>query len=287
MKTPRLIQRFRRDKRAVSPAVSTVIVTSAVIVMVMVAMVYANNFLNARMAENEFGTNKQFMLTTALQLDDIAWTIGRTQTVRYSSQYGSVTFQNNAISYTIEVTTQGGGEPLTFTYDTGIILFNMPSSVYTLGNDYFERVFPNDDNVTQNGATAAVSHVYVIEKLPMSAGNYTRVAIAPTIRTLTSNINGQTYVRFYMADLDSGTSPHNSQSVTLIGRDIAQYMRSNVTQIRITVEYPSSEVGFDADFFRFSESTIVFNAQSAPPLPANSVVEFYLGEVGVSLGLYS
>ena len=38
--------------------------TAAVTVMILVAMGFANTFLDARMAENEFSTNKQFMLTT-------------------------------------------------------------------------------------------------------------------------------------------------------------------------------------------------------------------------------
>ena len=36
--------------------------TAAVVVMILVAMTYANTFLDTRMAENEFSTNKQFML---------------------------------------------------------------------------------------------------------------------------------------------------------------------------------------------------------------------------------
>ncbi len=96
-------QSLRRDKRAVSPAISTVILTAAVVVMILVAMNFANNFLNMRMAENEFSANKQFMLTTGLQIDDIAWTIGRTQTVRYSSQFGSIKFQSSTLNYSFEV----------------------------------------------------------------------------------------------------------------------------------------------------------------------------------------
>jgi len=255
--------------------------------MVLVAMVYTNGVLNARIAENEFVTNKQFMLTTALQIDDIAWTIGRTQTIRYSSRYGAVGFQGDAISYTIQVFTQGGGDPFVFTYQTGLILFNMPSSVYTLGNDYFARMFPNDDNVTQNGPTAAASHVYVIEKLPMESGNFTRVAIAPTIRILNSIASGQSTVRFYMASLNAASNPHLSQSITLIGKDVTQYMYSNVTEIRITVDYPSAEQGFDPSFFNFYENNIVLNSLSDPPLPTNSAVAFYVGEVAVSLGMYT
>jgi len=254
--------------------------------MVLVAMVYTNGFLNARIAENEFVTNKQFMLTTALQIDDIAWTIGRTQTIRYSSRYGAVGFQGDAISYTIHVSTQGGGE-FEFLYQTGLILFNMPSSVYTLGNDYFERIFPSDDNVIQSGPTAAASHVYVIEKLPMESGNLTRVVIAPTIRMLDSSMGEQSTVRFYMASLNAASSPYLSQSVTLIGKDVTQYAYSNVTEVRITVEYPSAGQRFDSTFFNFFENNIVLNSLSDPPLPTNSAIAFYVGEVAVSLGKYT
>ncbi|MCJ7714362.1 hypothetical protein MUO66_07900, partial [Candidatus Bathyarchaeota archaeon] len=61
--------------------------------MVLVTAGFANTFLDARLAENEFSTNKQFLLTTALQIDDIAWTVGRTQTVRFSSKFGNMKFQ--------------------------------------------------------------------------------------------------------------------------------------------------------------------------------------------------
>ena len=53
-----------KDKRAVSPAISTVILTGAGIVMILIAMSYANNILSMKMAENEYSTNKQFMQTT-------------------------------------------------------------------------------------------------------------------------------------------------------------------------------------------------------------------------------
>jgi len=266
--------------------------------MVLVAMVYTSGYLDARMAENEFGTNKQFMQTTALQVDDIAWTIGRTQTVRYSSRYGAVNFQPDTLTYTVHVTTLDDN-PLDFSYSTGIVLYNMPSTEYTLGNDYFERIFPSDQSdlypdhgmpFVLSGSTAPISDVYVIEK--MDSGSYTRISISPTVRMLksliTSQTSNQTYVRFYMPLLISGTNKdHLSQSVTLIGKDITQYTRSNVTRVDITVSYPAASTGFDADYFRFYQQTMTLDSTSDPALPSNSRVEFYLGTVMVSLGLYA
>ena len=42
---------FRKNKRGVSPAISTVILTAASIVMILVAMNYANSTLNTQMAQ--------------------------------------------------------------------------------------------------------------------------------------------------------------------------------------------------------------------------------------------
>jgi hypothetical protein len=36
-----------------------------------------------------------------------------------------------------------------------------------------------------------------------------------------------------------------------------------------------------------TNDTIILSADSDPPLPSNSAVEFYLGTVAVSLGLYA
>ena len=97
-----------KDKRAVSPAISTVILTGAGIVMILIAMSYANNILSLKMAENEYSTNKQFMQTTGKQIDDIAWTVGRSQTISYSCKYGNVKFQDAALDYTFQIHTSSG-----------------------------------------------------------------------------------------------------------------------------------------------------------------------------------
>jgi hypothetical protein len=274
---------LRKDRRAVSPAISTVILTSAVVVMILVAMTYANTFLGARMAENEFSANKQFMLTTGLQIDDIAWTIGRTQTVRYSSDYGSIKYETAALDYTFEVSSNGVAWETVFTNSTGMILFNIPASTYSLGNNYFERISPSSNgSFLQQGPSAPVAHVYCIEKLPMIEGNYTRIVVVPTIRMLNSTIAGQTsstsYFKFYLPTLVSGVSPHLSQSITMTGDDIMKISRSDVSYVRISVTFPNAASGFDSNFFNFDHNS------ETVTLTAGSVAEFYIGNVVVSLG---
>ena len=278
------VQSLRKDKRAVSPAISTVILTAAVVVMILVAMGFANNFLDARMAENEFSTNKQFMLTTGLQIDDIAWTIGRTQTVRYSSQFGNMKFESAAVNYTFEVDTGSGWEVL-FSNVTGIILFNIPVSTYSVSNNYFERIMPSSNgSFLQQGPSAPVSYVFCVEKLPMIEGNYTRIVVVPSIRMLNSTIAGPqgptatNYTKFYLPSLmPAATHPHRSQSITMAGTDITKIVRSDVNKVRITVTFPDEGIGFDSGFFNFDHLSETITLD-------NSVVEFYVGKVLVSLG---
>lgn len=259
--------------------------------MILVAMGFANNFLDARMAENEFSTNKQFMLTTGLQIDDIAWTIGRTQTVRYSSQYGNIQFQSAALNYSFEVYT-GGAWRTVISNVTGMILFNIPVGIYSVSNNYFERISSSNGSFLQQGPSAPVAQVFCVEKLPMNDGNYTRIVVVPTIRMLNSTIVGPeqgstNYFKFYLPALVAGPNPHLSQSITMTGDEITKIAVNNVDQVRINVTFPnggSGSSGFDSSFFNFESTTITLNSTTSPSITANSVVEFYLGKVVVSLG---
>jgi len=280
---------LRRDKRAVSPAISTVILTSAVVVLLIVTIGFANNFLNARMAENEFSAMEQFMQTVGLQIDDVAWIIGRTQTIRYASKFGQVSFENKTLVYSVYVNKPGQGYVHVANYSVGVLLFNMPVSKYSLGNNYYRCIFPSDRSFLQEGTSAPVSRVYVVEKLPMRDGSFIRVVVAPIIRMLNSTISmsGTTnnYFKFYLPVLTKGTSPYNSQSVTVTGKNVSVKTENSVNAVKIRVSFPKiAFFNFDSQeakgFFTFdSEEKVV-------DVPDGSIIEFYSSEVSVSLGLY-
>lgn len=273
---------FRRDRKALSPAISSVILTSAVVVLLLVTIVFANNFLSSRMAENEFSAMKQFMQTVGLQMDDVAWTIGRTQTIRYASRFGVVNFESLALNYAVYVND-------TFflgNYSTGVLLFNMPIDKYSMGNNYEERIIPSSDrSFRQVGTTAPVCHVFITEKVPMNDGNYIRVIVAPSIRMLNSTItNGgvvTNYFKFYLPILKAGVSPRHSQSVSLAGSSVLVDTKSSVTNVTIRVSFQKTSLGFDSQFFNFRSEYEEFI------VPSGSIVQFYTGEVTVSLGLYA
>ncbi len=276
--TTRLLQHLGKDKRAISPAISTTILTSAVIVMIMVTTVFANNYLSQRIAENEFSAMKQFMQTIGLQLDDVAWTIGRTQTVRYATTYGQVNFESSALNYSVYV-----NDIYVKSYTAGMLLFNMPTNKYNLGNDYTARIFPASRSFLQQGTSAPVSHVFVIEIVPMKDGNYIRIVAAPSMRMLNSTItSGGTvtnYYNFYFPALSSGNHPRISPTVTLQGTLINVLTKGDVNKIKIRVDFPKSSLGFDNSFFNFEKLEETVN------VPSESVLQFFTGEVIVSLGM--
>jgi hypothetical protein len=235
------------------------------------------------MAENEFSAMEQFMQTVGLQIDDVAWIIGRTQTIRYASKSGQVSFENETLVYSVYVNKTGQGYVHVANYSVGILLFNMPISKYSLGNNYYESIFPSDRSFLQKGTSAPVNHVYSTEKLPMRDGSFIRVVVTPIIRMLNSTISmGGTknnYFKFYLPILISGTSPYHSQSVTLTGKNVLVKTEGSVNAVKIRVSFPRIGEGFGSDFFNFdSEEKVV-------DVPEGSIIEFYTSEVSVSLGL--
>lgn len=278
-----LNSRMAKDKRAVSPAISTVILTGTIIVLLLVTTVFANNFLEARLAENEFKAMEQFMQTVGLQVDDVAWTIGRTQTLRYASRYGFVKF-DVALTYSIEVRMDSSWKILTAN-STGMVVFNMPVSRYSLSNDHFQLKFPSENSsFFLEGTSAPVTRVFVVEKLPMPDGDYIRIDVAPIIRVLNSTVtmgsNTTNYIKIYLPILKLGQSPHNSQSITITGQDVYRIAEIDVDEVRVNVTFPNAGLGFTSDFFKFERDSVLHD------VPDGSVVEVYLAEVLVNLGLH-
>ena len=278
----------RIDKRALSPVISTVIMTGAIVTLLGVTLIFANGILWSRVAEGDFKSATQFMHTMGLQIDDVAWTMGRTETLRYASKYGEVRLEPSILNYTVNVETGGSGT-YKFSNETGVLLFNVPTSSYSVANGYWNLIAPSqNDTLTLKGTSAPVARVFAVEKMPMQDGSYIRVVVAPAIRTLFSSINTSTsstyYVKLYLPVLKLGETPRRSQSVTLTGKSFEAYTLNDVTSINVTVSFPrgSSPENFDDFFFNFPSLTEAINIPSGYD---DVVLEFYVSEVTVDLGI--
>jgi len=280
----------RFGKRAMSPVISTVILTGAIVAILSVTLLFANNVLWSKIAEGDFNSAKQFMQTTGLQIDDVAWMVGRTETIRYSSKYGEVIIEPSTLNYTVYAKTNGSSTYEFFaSYEVGVLLFNVPISRYSVTNGYWELIFPSEnDTLTLKGTCAPVVRVFAIEKMPMYDGSYIRVVAAPAIRALFSAINTSSsstyYVKLYLPVLTPGEAPRLSQSVTLTGKSVEANTLNSVTSINVTVSFPrgSPPENFDDFFFNFPSLSEVIDI---PPGYSDAVLEFYVSEVTVEFGI--
>ncbi|MEM2102253.1 MAG: hypothetical protein QXM22_01910 [Candidatus Bathyarchaeia archaeon] len=251
--------------------------------LVTVVLVFANNFLSVRMAESDFNAAKQFMRTVGLQVDDVAWIIGRTETARYSSRYGQVVLQQLALNYTVYLNyTKGSYQYINaknFTVKTGIICFNMPTSQYSIGNNFFELIYPSSNSFLLNGASAPVARVFTVEKLPMFDGSYVRVVVVPIIRMVNLTIGQTNYVRLYLPVLSKGdATSKNYPTVTLTGESFHVKRIENVTGIKVVVSFPF--VDFNNSFFNFAQEVELIR------LTGTSVLDINVGGVDVDLGVH-
>jgi len=252
---------------------------NAIIVMLIVVLLFANNYLNAQIAANEFSAMEQFMQNASLQLDNVAWTVGSTQTVRYASKFGQVILESGVLNYALYVNSTN---TWVANFSTAALLFNMPISAYNIVNNYSQRILPSSNgSFLQQGTSATVSQVFVIERTPMKDGSYVRVVVAPSIRMLSSMIGTTNYTECYLPILQPGNSPYQSQSVTLVSTNVLDSIEQNINQIKMDISFPISSLGFDSSFFGFNSTEQIIS------LPTGSNLNFYTGQVTVSLGLYS
>jgi hypothetical protein len=289
------VSKKRSGKMGISPAVSTVIMTGAMVAILAVTLSFANNFLWTSVAQGDFDSSKQLMQTVGLQIDDVAWTVGRTETITYGTQYGEITFADSVLNYTVTVE-RDGLPTYNVSKETGALMFVFPTSRYSITNGYWENIFPTqNESLTLKGTSAPVARVFAVEQLPMADGSYIRVVAAPSIRVLYSSINTTVsstyYVRVYLPVLNPGESPRLSQSITLTGESFTANTTGSVTGINISVDFPSGDApqNFNSDFFNFPENseTIEVPIIVGPGVEGyqDVVLELYLSEVSVNFGI--
>ena len=274
---------LRRDRRAVSPAISSVILTAAVVVLILVAMNFAMNLRESKVVENEFASVRQFMQTAAVQVDDIAWVPWRAQTFRYSRGYGSMNFMPNMLNFAIYYRNASGEYPLG-SYTSGVLAFNMPISKYNMYDGYFELIYPTDSSMANclifRGATAPVARVYAIEKL--STGSFVRLVMNPCIRLVDANVSGKKQYRLYLPILYESGSRGNNPTVTFTSTQVFSNVKE-ATRIRVIVTALSQAYG--ASFFVKSPLGADKIIDEEIDLGGSSTVVFYFSRVEVALGV--
>ncbi|MEM1540215.1 MAG: hypothetical protein QXJ07_02385 [Candidatus Bathyarchaeia archaeon] len=152
---------LKGNRKAVSPAISMIIITAITIVLVLVAGNYAYQVLERQRAFSEFdAVNKSFMAFDDA-VRDIAWEKGGTRYARFTLNYGVLevipagAVKGLSINLTVEEYPN-----VNYTGFTGYIRYNLSTRYITFGNGYKSYLFGDNKTIisrsVENFGTALI-----------------------------------------------------------------------------------------------------------------------------------
>lgn len=138
------------SNKAVSYAVSALIVTGTTIGLVLVASVYAFQMLERQRGASEFEVTKKSILAFNDALENVAWEAGASRSTRFSVHYGYLQLVPNINSITINATVNGQSKPLstpTFPGSTGLIRYWISNNYVAMGPSEVSYILGNSNPV--------------------------------------------------------------------------------------------------------------------------------------------
>jgi hypothetical protein len=127
-----LQEKFRTDNRAVSPAMSMVIIVAVTTLLVIVTSSYAFQVLDRQRGASEFDAVKKSVTTFDDALRSIAWNLDGTRSARFTLSYGHLDLVPNALPLAVNVT----GYPVNYSANTGYVQYSISSNYVTFGAQY-------------------------------------------------------------------------------------------------------------------------------------------------------
>ncbi len=133
------------NRRGVSYAISAVIMTAAIVVLVFVTSIYTYQVLEQQRGAAEFQVVEKSILAFDDALENIAWKPQGTRSTRFSVNYGELELIRN-IPLQVQVTGYDGGYNTT----TGMVRYNTQSRYINFGDNYSDYIL-GDNQLISNG----------------------------------------------------------------------------------------------------------------------------------------
>lgn len=140
-----LFHNLEKDKRAISPAISTVIITGTIVVLVLIAYNYAFQALERQRGISEFEIAKKGILAFDDAVENIAWKPWSSRSTRFVANYGAVELVPNALNLT--VTAQASTGSCSTSILTGVVKYWIKTDYINYGNDFKEYILGNESTI--------------------------------------------------------------------------------------------------------------------------------------------
>ena len=141
-----------RNNKAVSHAVSAIIITATTITLVLVASIYAYQTLDLQKAAAEFEVAKKSILAFNDALENIAWKLRASRSARFTVNYGQLELMPCDISRGLPLIVNVTDYPnLSYSNLTGYARYGMETKYVNFGEDYLSY-FLGSNRTVSDGA---------------------------------------------------------------------------------------------------------------------------------------
>jgi len=257
-----------RHSKAVSYAISAVIITAVTVTLVVVAAMYAYQVLEQQRGAAEFDVAKNSILAFDDALQDAAWKLNASRMVRFKVEFGSLELTSNAL--TLDVSARIGNSSENYTLgsvSTGIIRYSIENRYVTLGANYTSYILGSDSLIV-NGSTESLGRVLVEQGWGLVSVTLSYRARA--IRTSVIEVNGTTvnYVTIWLIKVVTEyptthihTFDLRARCINIETNNVGPYNVNSADYCTITVESEGessyAEIGLDAGAEKVVFSVVV------------------------------
>ncbi len=260
--------RFHRDNRAVSPAISMVIVTAATIVLVLVASNYAYLALNRQQSDSELTAVQKSFIAFDDAVRDVAWNRGATRGARFTATYGFLGLVSNA-SFGVSV-----AELSTAVYppidkpllgQTGYLKYNLSTNYLTYSDGYKNQLL-GDGSLIVSNSSEDLGNMLISQ-----SGDWINIDLSYRVRVMQQppiNSNGFIiqYVDVLITRLDVAHWQTYSGSFDVVAKN------TNVATYSVRWDNPSSQFTLNAHLGDSQESKVFVFDQRPDRVVFNFVV---------------
>lgn len=147
MKTKVSPNRPRKNRRAASPAISTMIITGVTVVLVLIASLYAYQNLNRQQGASEFETVQKSILAFDDALRDIAWSRQGARSAHFTVNYGLLEVLPFTSPLMINVANYG----VSYSTSTGYLQYSISTDYVNFADGYKSYILGDEKSAIPAG----------------------------------------------------------------------------------------------------------------------------------------
>jgi len=148
-----------RNNKAVSHAISAILITATTIILVLVTSIYAYQILDMQKAAAEYEVAKKSILAFNDALENIAWKPNAARSTRFTVDYGRLELMSETLPLSINATVNSSTVTL-LSNSTGYVRYYLSTKYVTFGEPYEAYILGNRSSLII-GSTASYGRAVV------------------------------------------------------------------------------------------------------------------------------